>query len=205
MQFSADVSSSLGLNDLILTNLTTGTDISPAAMSLSYSSATNRATVIFTGLPGQKLPDGRYKLTVLKAGVTDSNGNQLIADFSSNFHVLTGDANGDGFVDTSDFNVLAANFSKTVTPQENSGSISLQAGQKYDIKLEYYNHNGLASAKLLWSSASQINAVVPYEVSGKTSTTLSTEVSGARTDPQKLTVEPAAPGMAGALVMVSEL
>ena len=36
---------------------------------------------------------------------------------------------------------------------------------------------------------------MPYEVSGKTSTTLSTEVSGARTDPQKLTVEPAAPGI----------
>src|SRR5207302_1226336 len=44
----------------------------------------------------------RYKLTVLKAGVTDSNGNQLIADFSSNFHVLTGDANGDAVVNDAD-------------------------------------------------------------------------------------------------------
>ena len=52
-----------------------------------------------------------------------------------------------------------------------------------------------AAAPLIYLSATQINAVVPYEVSGKTSTALHIEVSGARTDPQTLPVEPAAPGI----------
>lgn len=43
----------------------------------------------------------------------------------------------------------------------NSGTITLQAGQKYDIKMEYYENSGGAVAKLLWSSASQPLQVVP--------------------------------------------
>jgi hypothetical protein len=44
---------------------------------------------------------------------------------------------------------------------ENSGSISLVAGQKYDIKLEYYEATGGATARLLWSSSCEPKAVVP--------------------------------------------
>ncbi len=102
LQFSEDVSASLALSDLVLTNLTTGADISTGGMALNYSLATNRATLTFPGLPGQKLPDGRYKLTVFRAGVTNASGNQLIADFSFGFHVLTGDANGDAVVNDAD-------------------------------------------------------------------------------------------------------
>ena len=43
-----------------------------------------------------------------------------------------------------------------------SGTIDLQAGQKYDIKLEYDSQNFYAArVKLLWSSASQFEQVVP--------------------------------------------
>jgi hypothetical protein len=42
-----------------------------------------------------------------------------------------------------------------------SGTISLTAGQKYDIKLEYYENGGGAKAILEWSSASQSRQVVP--------------------------------------------
>lgn len=44
---------------------------------------------------------------------------------------------------------------------ENSGTISLVAGQKYDIKIEYYQGSGFATSKLLWSSASTAKAIVP--------------------------------------------
>lgn len=43
----------------------------------------------------------------------------------------------------------------------NSGLINLQAGKKYDLRVEYYEQAGDAAARLLWSSASQPQAVVP--------------------------------------------
>jgi hypothetical protein len=46
-------------------------------------------------------------------------------------------------------------------PIENSGSIALQAGQKYDVKMEYYENTGGAVAKLSWSSASQAKEIIP--------------------------------------------
>lgn len=45
--------------------------------------------------------------------------------------------------------------------RELSGKIALQAGKKYDIKLEYYDNTGSAGVKLMWSSASQAKQVIP--------------------------------------------
>ena len=44
---------------------------------------------------------------------------------------------------------------------ENKGTIKLIAGQKYDIKLEYYENTGSTTAKLLWSSPNQAKKVIP--------------------------------------------
>ena len=44
---------------------------------------------------------------------------------------------------------------------ENSGSITLAAGQKYDIKLEYYENTRSAVEKLSWSSPSQAKQIIP--------------------------------------------
>jgi glucose/arabinose dehydrogenase len=44
---------------------------------------------------------------------------------------------------------------------ENSGSIALTAGQRYDLRMEFYENSGLATARLLWSSASIAKAVIP--------------------------------------------
>jgi len=44
---------------------------------------------------------------------------------------------------------------------EYSGTIALVAGQRYDIRLDYYENGGQASAKLEWSSPSQTRQVVP--------------------------------------------
>jgi parallel beta-helix repeat protein len=95
LEFSEDVSGSLGLDDLVLRNVTTSQVISPANLALSYDPGTNRATLTFPGLAGQILPDGNYELTVTAAGVTDSQGAPMSADYVFEFHVLTGDANGD--------------------------------------------------------------------------------------------------------------
>jgi hypothetical protein len=46
-------------------------------------------------------------------------------------------------------------------PTENSGTIALTAGQRYDIRMEFYENGGGASARLLWSSASVPKAVIP--------------------------------------------
>jgi len=44
---------------------------------------------------------------------------------------------------------------------ENSGTISLSAGQKVDLKMEFYENGGWATAKLLWESASVPKQVIP--------------------------------------------
>jgi glucose/arabinose dehydrogenase len=44
---------------------------------------------------------------------------------------------------------------------EASGRITLQAGQLYNIRMEYYENGGDASASLAWSSASQAKQIIP--------------------------------------------
>jgi glucose/arabinose dehydrogenase len=44
---------------------------------------------------------------------------------------------------------------------ERSGRITLQAGQRYSIKIEYFDNYGGATARLLWRSASTPKQVVP--------------------------------------------
>jgi hypothetical protein len=44
---------------------------------------------------------------------------------------------------------------------ENSGTIALTAGRRYDIRMEYYDNTRSATARLLWSSASTPKAVIP--------------------------------------------
>ena len=44
---------------------------------------------------------------------------------------------------------------------ENTGSISLVAGQKYSIRMEYFEGNGTSISQLLWSSPSTPKQVIP--------------------------------------------
>jgi galactose oxidase len=46
-------------------------------------------------------------------------------------------------------------------PTTNNGKINLQAGQKYDIKLEFYENGGGAVSQLFWESAAQARQVIP--------------------------------------------
>jgi hypothetical protein len=44
---------------------------------------------------------------------------------------------------------------------ERSGTIALNAAQKYDILMEYFENTGSAVAKLSWSSPSQFKQIIP--------------------------------------------
>jgi PA14 domain/Pectate lyase superfamily protein len=55
---------------------------------------------------------------------------------------------------------LISNLTKD-TVSESKGTIALIAGQKYDIKLKYYENTGSAAAKLLWSSLGQAKEIIP--------------------------------------------
>jgi len=46
-------------------------------------------------------------------------------------------------------------------PVDNSGSLALISGQKYDIKIEYYQNAGGANISLSWSSSSQVKQIIP--------------------------------------------
>lgn len=45
--------------------------------------------------------------------------------------------------------------------REDSAAISLEAGRSYSMRMEYYEHTGLASARLLWASAHEPKTVIP--------------------------------------------
>ena len=46
---------------------------------------------------------------------------------------------------------------------EDTASVSLEAGNKYDLRLEYYQHLGSAQLKLEWSSTSVAREVIPAD------------------------------------------
>jgi hypothetical protein len=111
--FNMNVQSSLGTDDLVLENLTTAQTIPSSDISLSYNTSTHSATFGYTGnaggMPGV-LPDGRYRATLMAAGITNPGGVPMAVDHVFEFTFLRGDANGDGRVNLQDFNILAANF-----------------------------------------------------------------------------------------------
>jgi hypothetical protein len=119
-QFSKDVGPSFSVDDVQLTNLTTGQDIAKEAMSVSYDPASNIATITFPGLAGGHLSAGRYRAALLAAGINDGyqqlDGNADGApgdNYSVDFVHLPGDLNGDGKVDFIDFQALELNFDKS--------------------------------------------------------------------------------------------
>ena len=49
------------------------------------------------------------------------------------------------------------------TAAEDAGTLVLQAGRPYSLRLEFFEHTGVASIRLLWSSPRQRRQVVPAE------------------------------------------
>jgi hypothetical protein len=110
--FSQDVSASLGVEDIILENLTTTQTIPSGDLSLSYDALGNVATYTYSA-PTGALPDGRYRATLVASGITNPSGLPLPANVVFEFVFLRGDANNDGRVNLLDFDVLAGNFGQS--------------------------------------------------------------------------------------------
>ena len=60
----------------------------------------------------------------------------------------------------------------TPTTQERSGKITLEAGKKYAIQLDYQENLGNALASLAWSSTNQAKQIIPKNFLYTTSTIL---------------------------------
>jgi hypothetical protein len=108
--FSESVAASLLEADLNLTNDTLSQTINTGDIDVTHLG--NAAMFTFPGYPGGILPDGVYSSSLNASGVTDLAGNALSGSSALGDHVLTGDANHDGTVDTIDFNIFASNFSQ---------------------------------------------------------------------------------------------
>jgi len=78
--FTADVSAGISADDLVLRSEDGSAVIDPSLMSVSYDAAHRAATWSFPGLPDGVLPAGRYRATLLSAGITDAAGRQLDGD-----------------------------------------------------------------------------------------------------------------------------
>jgi len=113
--FTENVWPSLDPEDLGLENITTTETFSLAGMPLAYDPITDKAT---WNTAGVAMTDGNYVATLSAAGVSDEVGNPLDGDgdgtggddYTFEFFVLAGDANGDRSVDMDDFEILLTEF-----------------------------------------------------------------------------------------------
>jgi hypothetical protein len=105
--FSEDVLDSLSASDFTITNLTTANVIPANEFTLVTQGGSGVPSIATLTHNIGVLPDGNYRATI--TGVSDVAGNPL-ATSNLDFFVLGADANRDRKVDTSDFNLFAANF-----------------------------------------------------------------------------------------------
>jgi hypothetical protein len=133
----------------------------------TYTFHTNADDGVRLWVNGQLVVDNWSDRTL--AGDVNKDGKVDTIDFgivTSNFtktgmNASNGDLTGDGKVDQDDLVVIAGNWAQSIQPQENSGTIALQAGKRYDVKVEYYDNAGDASVQLLWTRPDAAKSVVP--------------------------------------------
>jgi hypothetical protein len=130
VQFSEDVSASLTKEDLNLLNTTTGQTIAASSIALVYDKSTQTATFTFPGLTGS-LPDGNYRARIAAGSVSDAAGNPLPTDFTLNFSVLAGDADGDHAVGFADLVAVAQHYGTM------SGATVAQGDFNYDGAVDF--------------------------------------------------------------------
>ncbi len=104
--FNTNVNASLGLDDFLLIEQGSRVAVNLATAVLSYDAATNQARLSFAPFSGGALADGSYELTILGAGVRNSNGAAMKQNFTTTFQALRGDLSGDGAVNESDLFLL---------------------------------------------------------------------------------------------------
>jgi hypothetical protein len=77
IRFSENVSKSLSIGDLSITNTSTGMKVSTSVMAYSYDLTTNTASWTFPLFSGARLPAGPYVVQLASQTVTDAAGNYL--------------------------------------------------------------------------------------------------------------------------------
>jgi hypothetical protein len=124
--------SGLDAADLVVRPVVPGPTFSPVSVT---GNGTNTAVFTFAGA----IPDGRFTGTIGDGDILNSQGNPSSADLTTQpFFFLRGDANHDGQVNLSDFNVLASNFGQ-------SGRDFSQGDFNYDGTVNLADFNLLAS------------------------------------------------------------
>jgi hypothetical protein len=119
--FTEDVSPTLDKADLLIRNDTTGDDVAPEKMNLTYDALSNTAKWTFPGFPDCSLPTGYYTGTISGTSVADPAGNLLDGDGDGiggddlifRFHRFPGDASGDAKVDLSDLQSIVIGIYKS--------------------------------------------------------------------------------------------
>jgi parallel beta-helix repeat protein len=118
--------------------------------------------------------DFRLNGDVNDDGTVDSLDFQaLCANFEKTGGAAQGDLNADGQVDFADFQLLELAFGDTLTASSDAAALSLQAGVKYQIAMEFVQTSGPASANLEWLTPSGVRQVVPVAQLFAASPTLS--------------------------------
>ncbi len=75
---------------------------------------------------------------------------------------------------------LLVNLWQNQAATKASGTVALQAGQKYDIVMEYYENTSTASAQLSWSSAHQAAEIIPATQLYPNAATLQPKLAGVK-------------------------
>ena len=102
----------LNVSSLTLFNHTTGMPVDVSGGSLGGDGT----TIVTWNLGGVPLPDGRYTAELPVGQATTTMGGPLTQTFALEFHVLTGDVDGDGVVNFDDTVPLSLNFGQSGDP-----------------------------------------------------------------------------------------
>ena len=97
------------VTSLTLFNHTTGQPVDISTASLGG----NGSPVVTWNLSSLTLPDGRYTAEIIRSQVNTTVGGPLASAFAFEFHVLSGDIDGDGRVNFNDTVPLSLNFGQS--------------------------------------------------------------------------------------------
>ncbi|MBC7782938.1 MAG: hypothetical protein H7144_03785 [Burkholderiales bacterium] len=139
--FSESVSPSiLTSSNFAVLNQTTGLNVPAGQVAVAFNTATNVATITYTGV----LADGNYRVTF--NNVTDAAGKLISGTNFVDFFVLAADANHDRFVDAADQSIVTANLNQ-------SGKNFSQGDFDYNGTVNSLDQTILTNAMRLWLPA----------------------------------------------------
>ncbi|CAN5540627.1 hypothetical protein BH09PLA1_BH09PLA1_28300 [soil metagenome] len=106
-KFDQNVTSSLGLEDIIVQRLPSGPNISPSA--LAFDASANTATFSFSGVLG----NGNYRATLLASGI--GGPVPMSSNYLFDFHFFVGDADNNSVVNFDDYARIDTGFNRGLT------------------------------------------------------------------------------------------